>query len=429
MPRPDDFHGWRIYCITVPCSAAISDLLLTAPLQPVVDAAHRLKPPMPQRAESERLLELRSTLEGSGQNRKVVLTMCAYARAIGRNFVEPCVSRGRIVPCMAADLPPLHGGWRMADGSRLADRTKPLSSWYDLRMLRKLCNIVNASRAAAVLAGIPFGVTRRNVRVGWFGRWLPGAPGTSIEDPAAALLSFEVVTRSEVWDNDRLGLWSVIRRHHPAGHQLWRFRGVACQTDPDCLTSYFPVLGSFATRALLTTFYSAHNLSDGMYDVYHWRSEQGPGIILASNRELASRQFRTCADALARAISKRKRSSVRPVVLVSDIPFGNVSLSPSYAKSTRFLKHARALLQPLVLKVDTTPGTWDGDTLWRVDMHLFVNAAEAFQCQNRNSSLCRMCSQSAESSSTTWLAGQRRRAGRETHDSWFDGLKRSRPSG
>ena len=86
----------------------------------------------------------------------------------------------------------------------------------------------------------------------------------------------------------------------------------------------------------------------------------------------------------------------------------------------------RALLQPLMLKVDTTPGNWSGGGLWHADMHLFKHAAEAFQCTRPNSSVCRVCAQSAESSSSTWLAAQRSHAGRKSHVSWLDGLDEAR---
>ena len=377
-------------------------------MQSVVDAGHRLNPPRPQRASNESFLELRSALEGSGQNRKVVLAMCAYAHAIGRTFVEPCVRNGRIEPCETSGA-------------------MPLSAWYDLLALRKVCNIVDASHVATALARIPFGVTRRNVRVGWFGAWTAGAPGTTLEDPAAALLTFEIVARSEVYDADRLGLWTTIRRHHPAGHDLWHVRGALCATDPHCLDSYFPVKHGLS-RALLATFRSRHNLSDAAYDVFHWRSEQGPGTILASNRSRALQQFAACAHALVMAVKEHAKLAGRPIVLVSDIPFGNATLSPSYAYADRlhFLRRARTLLQPHVLKLDTTPGSWGGDALWHADMHLFSHAAESFQCVATNSSVCRTSSQSAESASSAWLAAQRHRAGRATHSSWLDGLDKMR---
>ena len=396
----------RIYCVTVPCYTAISDLVSTPPVRSAVDAANRLNPPRPQRPSNESFVELQSALEGSGQNRKVVFAMCAYARAIGRTLVEPCVRAWRIDPCDATGA-------------------TPLSTWYDVRELRKVCNIVNASIAAAALARIPFGVTRRHVHVGYFGRWRPDAPGTSLEDPAAALLSFDMVARSEVFDGDRLGLWTVIRRHHPMGSELWRFRSTVCKADPNCLDSYFPVV-SGVSAALLTAFSSMHNLSDGAYDVYQWRSEQGPGIVFASSHARGLQRYDACARTLATAIRERATVSGRPIVLVSDIPFGKVTLSPSYAGKTPFLGRVRALLQPLVLKVDTTPGNWSGGVLWHADMHLFKHAAEAFQCTRPNSSVCRVCAQSAESSSSTWLAGQRSHAGRKSHVSWLDGLDEAR---
>ena len=154
---------------------------------------------------------------------------------------------------------------------------------------------------------------------------------------------------------------------------------------------------------------------------------------------------------LASVAERARAANGRRVVLVSDIPFADGRLSPTYTIPSAVLERVRARLRRAqVLKADSTTGSWTEDGLWQADMQLFVEAQEAYACTSAASEVCEWCawhdkckggavvepkpsqSQSGAvrqvqpriiTSSTEWLLAQRKMlANKDTHASWLDAL-------
>ena len=327
------------------------------------------------RSRDARYLALTSAQEATGNNRRVVLTMCAYAAAIGRVLVEPCLRDGFITPCGEQG-------------------TLRLSDMFELSALRDVCTLsahdvfiaeVRSRRAARVhVRTIPASAV--DSRYAWprarMSVWrLPieriVRDGDAADDNAVDAIVFAKLARWHVWgdthDTQPSSIyWRRIVAHRQSA-DLWH------RADRQ-LDAFFPVRFALAQPLL-------DRLSVRGYDVFHWRSELRPYTRDDANLKL-------CAATLAEAMRLRLAQTGRPCVLVSDVPLGArrlLSLTHELPAAT-LAALRRPFANSSVRKADLVPGNWSGDALWVADLHLFAHAEDAFQC-TAESPLCAWCGQ------------------------------------